>query len=81
MPGYEPTSVYPFSVNALVVVAQVWNAVWGSNYSYSYRLFPCFSICAIVLCVLPFEAHIGGGQAYWLVFATLIFFGWFSGIA
>jgi hypothetical protein len=80
MPGYSPQTVYPFAVKGLLVVSEVWVIVFGHKYSFKMRIVSTFMLSAVIVLILPFLAHLGGGAGFWSVFFTLVVFGVINGI-
>lgn len=80
MPGYSPQTVYPFAVNGLLVVSQIWVIVIGGKYSFTSRVVGSFISQALILFVTPFLAHLGNGAGFWSVFLVLFIFGLVSGV-
>lgn len=80
MPGYNTTTVYPFAVNALSLVAQIWVIIVGQKYSFTLRIVSTFMLSAIILILIPLLANFGGALGFWSVFAVLFFFGLITGI-
>lgn len=80
MPDQSPQTVYPFAVNGLLLISQIWVIVYGGKYSFTLRIVSTFMISAIILVAVPLLAHIGGAVAFWSVFAVLFVFGIVLGI-
>ena len=80
MPGYSPQTVYPFAVNGLLLVSQIWVIIYGGKYSFTLRIVSTFLLSAIVLILIPILAHLGGGLGFWSTFLILFFFGIVTGI-
>lgn len=81
MPGYSPTSTYPFANNMLVVASQVWIMTTGDLFTYNGRLITGFTALAIMCSAMPYLIMLPLGMNYWVVFTLLILYGGFSGIA
>lgn len=82
MPNHEPASSYPFAVNFLCLIAQIFNAVYGHKFTYTKRLVPCFIVCMLTMVSLPYLGSFSNeASAYWSCFWALFIFGWFSGVA
>ena len=79
MPGYNVYGIYPFAVNLLVTVAQVTFTILAGRVSYSFKIITGFLGCAIIMMALPFLGKLEPVKNFWVVFAALIVFGWFSG--
>ena len=62
MSGYQPASTYPFAVNILLFVMQIVTVIWGSRFSFSFRLILSFTGMGVFLIAVPFFANVGGSS-------------------
>lgn len=81
MPGYTPSSTYPYANFMLVCGSQASMVFVGDSYTWNTRIVVAFSGVAVILIALPFLAALPVGLNYWVCFIVLIPFGAFSGIA
>ena len=81
MPEYNPLSVYPFGVNALQIFAMLYCVMRNNNRAYKMRISVSFFMIGLFLIAFPFLANLGGGLGFWSLFAALLPFGWFAGMA
>jgi hypothetical protein len=81
MPDYSPIQTYPFAVNSMVLVAQIWIMTTGDLFTYNGRLVAGFGAVAIILAVFPYLVKLSLGVNYWVCFGTLVVYGAFSGVA
>jgi hypothetical protein len=81
MGHYSPASTYPFANIFTVVVSQIWIMTTGDKFTYNGRLIVSFTGVAILCAIMPYLVVLPLGINYWVVFFTLIFYGWFSGVA
>jgi hypothetical protein len=80
MPGYSPQTVYPFAVNGLLLISQIWVIIYGGRYSFTSRIVITFMLSAVVLITIPILAHLGGGLGFWTTFLVLFLFGIVTGV-
>jgi len=80
MQGYSPETVYPFAVNGLLLISQIWVIVYGGKYSFTLRIVSTYFLSAIILVVIPLLARMGGAVAFWSVFLVLFVFGIVLGV-
>ena len=81
MPSHSPTSTYPFAVNFLTCLIQIWLMTTGDMFTFNSRIIVGFGGVAIILAVFPWLATLPDGWNYWICFVVLIFYGGFSGCA
>jgi len=81
MPGYSPSSTYPFAVNFLLFCSQVYLMTVGDMFTYNGRIVVGFSVVALILAFIPYLAALPLGLNYWVTFCVLIVYGAFSGVA
>jgi hypothetical protein len=79
MPDQSPSQMFPFAVNALITVVQIFWMIKGQNVFYTARLVPSFLITALVMVLLPFIALLPQPINFWLTVVLLIIFGAVSG--
>lgn len=74
-------STYPFAVNLLTCIVQIWLMTTGDMFTFNSRIVVGFGGVAIILAVFPWLASLPDGWNYWICFVVLIFYGGFSGCA
>ena len=81
MPGYSPSSTYPFAVNSLLFASQVYIMTTGDLFTYNGRLVTGFGVAAVIVTIIPYLVQLPLGLNYWITFIVLFIFGAFAGIA
>lgn len=84
MNGYSlsPLTTYPFAVNGLLAVSQIYMIFFGHKFSLKFKVQVMFITGAIICIVLPFLTHLVGNVAakFWAVFFVLLIYGPVNGV-
>mmetsp|Transcript_23685 Transcript_23685/g.29363 ORF Transcript_23685/g.29363 Transcript_23685/m.29363 type:complete len:190 (-) Transcript_23685:732-1301(-) len=79
MNGYDVANIFPFVINGPLWLTQVLLVVYGENISFSQRLVPGFSVCAVVMIAVPLVSDVGDSTGFGLTILVLIVLGFASG--
>lgn len=82
MPGYQPAFVYPFAVNGLNALSQIWVIVYGYKYSNRVKIQLVFFLAGLLTLALPLLAHLlpDPKTKFIVCFLALNLFGLLNGI-
>ncbi|TNV72798.1 hypothetical protein FGO68_gene5917 [Halteria grandinella] len=81
MPTYQPSSVFGFAVNGLLVFTSVANMIYGHKFSYVLRISGGYLGIASLMVILPLATNaLEAGNAFAVDISILTIFGVFGGI-
>jgi hypothetical protein len=81
MPTYQPSSVFGFAVNGLLLFISIANMIYGHKYSYVLRISGGYICIAVLMLALPLVTNaLEAGQAFAADISILVIFGLFGGL-
>jgi uncharacterized membrane protein len=81
MPAYQPSSVFGFAVNGLLVFTSIANMIYGHKFSYVLRISGGYLGIAALMVVLPFVTNaLDAPSAFAADITILVIFGVFGGV-